>query len=141
MASSTSSFPKAHPEDHRRVLTANDPKEGNFRVLMIFAVRARGPTTSLLLLLYQRPRGRTPLALWPIWAWRRGGACSLGSDSARPPIVFTSGLYLRSTSSITGPHTGFVETMHVRSVPATRLVAGIVYHPMQVRQPPVSAQA
>ena len=35
------------------------------------------------------------------------GACSLGSDSARASIVFTSGLYLRSTgpgtSSFTGP--------------------------------------
>ena len=41
------------------------------------------------------------------------GVCSLGSDSARASIVFTS-LYLRSTSSITVPHTGFVETMYVR---------------------------
>ena len=33
--------------------------------------------------------------------------------------MFTSGLYLRSTSSFTGHHTGFVETMYVRSVPVT----------------------
>ena len=47
---------------------------------------------------------------------RRGGHALRGSDSARASIVFTSGLYLRSTSSITGPHTG-CRDMYVAGVP------------------------
>ena len=60
--------------------------------------------------LFYRLRGRTPLACVVVHMGSARGACLLGLSSARASIVFTSGLYLRSTSSITGPHTGFVET-------------------------------
>jgi hypothetical protein len=52
--------------------------------------------------------------------------------------VFTSGLYLRSTSSITGPHTGFVETcMCACSCQCELSLAYHIYHPIQPDPTPV----
>ena len=73
-------------------------------------------------ILFHRLRGRTPLALWSIWWVRRWGHARSGLTQREPlscsPQAYTSDLRL----SITGPHTGFVETMYVRVVPITRSV-------------------